>query len=511
MYRPTAWRLLAGPAAVIVAALVATPAFAAVDAKIDISLPDTVVVGVGAETKVSPVLKADHEVTLTGASITYTLEGELAGVGLADPEDGHCEGSTPTKLVCSVPYEIGFGPDGAIGYLEAGLKAADTAKAGATGKVTATFAADGVAPISTTAVVEVATGVDLVAGRPRVLSVKPGAAFTAELEVTNRSGEAVHGAAVAGIPDYAFEATTRFANCDYQGQGVSCFFEQDLEAGATYTVNLPYQLRKATMAPSTSAGEFQWLTADEFGKRAKTLAAAPGQGGELTLTKVADARSLAEQTDTDPDNNWQIIEVKATGIQGADIEALGDEVSGAAGATVTVEAGVRNNGPATVDRSRSGEAATVAVVTVPTGTKVTTVPTGCQLITDGSKKYLCVTSALFKAGETVTWKFGLHIDKVVANATGLVEANPACRCSYFAEDIKKSNDKAKLVVNPAGGASGGDSDSGDSDDSGDDADEPSLPITGPAGGPIAGVGALLVAAGAAILLFTRKRRGDAGA
>jgi len=39
-------------------------------------------------------------------------------------------------------------------------------------------------------------------------------------------------------------------------------------------------------------------------------------------------------------------------------------------------------------------------------------------------QYACFTGPLLPAGETVTWKFGLKIDKAVTYATGSVQINP---------------------------------------------------------------------------------------
>ena len=523
MHHRSAWRLLAGPAAAAAAALaLTTPAFAAAAATLDISLAD-ITVGVGAETRIDPVLSADRTVTVTGAAITYQLSG-VDGVSLVRPEFGDCTLTSPTELTCTDPFELELGPDGTAGSFEAGLKAAGSAVAGATGTLKATFSADGAEPVSTTAQVKVAEAVDLTAGRSTEISVKPGAAFNAELTVTNTGTKVVRGAGVLFYTDYAFETTKRFKNCVYRDDKASgCLFEGNLAPGATYQVTLPYRLRKDTAAPGSDAGEFQWLTAGDYaaqrpagGNRAGTA----GTGPELRLQPVAKAKA-APQTDTDPDDNWQSLTVNAKGKQGSDVAAVGAKVSGAAGATVQATVGLRNNGPATIDSSRSGEPASMAVVTVPSGTTVVTVPAGCSLAEDDSVRtnpkavqYACYAGFVFRAGTTVGWKFGLRIDKVVADAKGAVEANPPCQCSRFSGDLKKSNDKALLVVNPTDaepGTGGGDAGDGDGaasggEDGGTGGGEPGLPITGPQGAAFAGAGALLVAAGVAGFLIARKRR-----
>ena len=80
------------------------------------------------------------------------------------------------------------------------------------------------------------------------------------------------------------------------------------------------------------------------------------------------------QADTDPSNNWSILSVTVTGKNGADLAAIGDTVTGAAGTVVTATIGVQNNGPATLDTGRSGNAATYMLVEVPAGTSTVAVP-----------------------------------------------------------------------------------------------------------------------------------------
>jgi hypothetical protein len=533
MHRPMAWRLLAGPAAAAAVALVVTaPAFAAADAKLDVSLADAVV-GVGAGTTLRPILSADRAVTVKGAVMTFDLAGGLTGVSLVNPEGDDCESVSPTRLVCSVPYEIDLGPDSVVGFLQADLKAAGDAVAGATGTVTATFSADGVAPVSAKAAVEVAESVDLVAGASVAIDVKPGDAFGAPLAVTNSSDVVVRGAGFVGYSDYAFESAGQFSNCVYRGRLVACLFGDDLEAGATYAVNLPFRLRADTAAPGTSAGEFEWLTAADYGRFiGASRSAVAVSGPALTLRKAPSGKAArGAQTDIDPDDNWQRVSVEATGQQGTDIAAVGAKVSGAAGATVTATVGVRNNGPAALDRGRLGSPATVLIVSVPPGTTVTTVPEGCTPLEGaGAKPYACHTDFLHRVGETVSWAFGLRIDRVVADATGVIEANPTCECDYFAKDIDRSNDKAALVINPAGGAGPGSSPSAgpsssasarpsaSASASASASPSPSvsaspgaggtgggLPITGPQTTAIAAVGVLFVVAGAAAVILTRRR------
>ncbi|MDI6097721.1 hypothetical protein QLQ12_03785 [Actinoplanes sp. NEAU-A12] len=462
-----------------------------------------------------------------GTASTYKLSGDLPGVSLANPAQlGECESTSPTELVCSTPFDVDLGPDFDWISLEADLKATGNAVAGSTGKVTATLAAKDVAPVSTSATVEVAESVDLAAGESIEISAKPGSAFDARSTVTNKSTKVVTGAGVFGYTDYAFEVAERFSNCEYRGKVVGCLFTEDLEAGVTYGVDLPFRLRKDTAAPGRSAVQFQWMTAADYAKAADRLAAGSrkaAEGAKLRLVPVSAAKARVAQTDSKPDDNWQEFSVRATGAQGVDLAAVGAKASGAAGSTVTVRVGVRNNGPAALDSGQDRGQESIAIVTVPTGTTVTTIPMGCYLArgnvvkTDPqAEQYVCYGGTVRPVGETVSWEFGLRIDKVVADAKGRIESNPACECSRFDQDIDKSNDKAEIVINPSGaepgtGGNGGNGGSGDADGNGGTGGESGgegggLPITGPQGTAIAGVGVLLVAAGAAGFVIARKRR-----
>ncbi|OJF10501.1 COG1361 family protein [Couchioplanes caeruleus] len=521
MHHHSGRRLLAGLAAAGAAVLgLAAPAQAAPGATLGVSL-SAVTVGIGARTELRPTLSADREVSLSGATMTYELSGDLAGVSLVQDDDD-CAVASPAKLTCTFPIELEVGPDFSLGDLDAGLAAAKTAVAGSTGTLTVTFAAEGVTPVTETAKVTVADSVDLTAdGTDREINVKPGATFTAPLAVANTGDKTVRGAGLFFATDYAFQATRKYSNCLYVDDRLrGCLFDQAIEPGDRYGVTLPYRLRKDTYAPSSAGGEFQWMTTEDYRDLIAGLrdVGTAGDGPALTLKPKTALRgtAAAPQTDIDPDDNWQRLIVNATGQQGADIVAVGGRVSGAAGATVEAAVGLRNKGPATLDSSRRGGPTSIAVVTIPAGTEVVTVPAGCHLV-DGENwpgakagRYYCETGFVFRAGDTVTWKFGLLVKKVVPDAAGTVEANPDCPCERFTKDLNKANDKAALIVNPTGKPAQGKPAQGDDKPAkggagGQGGGTGGLPITGPQGAAIAGAGTLLVAAGVAVLMVTRRR------
>nr|WP_221375432.1 hypothetical protein [Actinoplanes polyasparticus] len=509
MYRSLGRRLFFGAvaAAATAAFAFAAPAQAAAPT-IDVVLPD-VTVAAGASIQVAPIMFANQATVLHNTAMTFELSGDLPGVAFKVEEFDDCEAVGATKLTCSLPYEFDLGPDGAVGYYQAEL-AAPAAALGKTGKITTTFRADGVDPVTTTADVTVASGVDLAAGPDSKLSVKVGAGFDAKLQVRNNSKEVVKGAAIVFHTDYAFASAKQFSNCWYgDGQVNACTFGQDLQPGATYQTSLPYKVRPGTAAPGGAYGEFQWLTGDDYRDYLEYLEkagydgpGAPGKGGKLGLTSQATAR--AAQTDTDPDNNWQNIEIKVLGKLGTDFAAVGAAAKGAEGDTLTLPVGARNNGPATVDASRSGSAAATVIVTIPAKTKVVTVPEGCSKAEDDSVKtnpkalqYVCYSSPLFPAKTTVLWKFGVELTGDITNGKGLVEVNPPCECERFSRDINKKNDTAAIVINEVPGAAG----EGSGGQGGG-----SLAITGTQTAFVGGAGAVLVAGGVLGFVLARRRR-----
>ncbi|GIF25918.1 hypothetical protein BJ973_003190 [Actinoplanes tereljensis] len=512
MNRVLVRRLLAAGAAAFVAAAVAAPAQAASPA-VNVLLPD-VTVAAGGSTYAAPLLFAEESDALTGGKIVYELSGDLTGVALATVDgDPGCVNEGPAKLVCTDDFYTFVGPDG--GLADFAAVTATKAALGEKGKLTVTFSADGIATSTRTVDVNVAEGVDLVAGKTQSVSAKPGSSFTASLQVTNSTDTVVHGTALLAGTDYAIAGVKQFSNCFY-ADGVlnACTFDEELQPGATYQVELPYQLRKDTLAPGKATGDYEWLTAGDYDDLIKFVGdngfdgpGNPGTDGKLTLKQISTPKSAAKQTDPNPDNNWQALDVTVTGQQGADLAAVGATASGAAGTTVSIPVGVKNLGPATL-ASQFGLPAAAALVTIPTGATVTGVPDACfRNTTDSILKgdanavqYACFTDEVLPAGTTVTWKFALKITKVVPGARGSVQLNPKCECDAFKPDANKANDTAQIVLNgtSTGGTTGGDENTG--------GEGGGLPITGPQTAFIGIAGAALIAAGIAGFMVTRRRR-----
>ncbi|MFC7530605.1 Ig-like domain-containing protein [Actinoplanes sp. GCM10030250] len=279
----------------------------------------------------------------------------------------------------------------------------------------------------------------LLAGAPQQISAALGDEFDVTLSVTNTGTTALNSVGIVLHTDWAFEAVEQFSNCDYEdGRPRLCTFGQTLAPGKSYRVALPYKARADTYAPGGIYGEFEWLTADEYpGHSGGT----PGAGGVLQL-REGDRLGASEN------GAAQTVDVAVTGANGADLGAIGDEVSGAAGAQVQATVGVRNDGPATLDGGRGGSSLGEIEVTLPAGTSFVSAP-GCGRGEDASH-YICAAPYLFTAGTTSTWTFTLKINKVVPDAQGTVVVNPPCQCKRVT-DLDDSDNTALLVANPTPG------------------------------------------------------------
>ena len=379
--------------------------------------------------------------------------------------------ASPTQLLCSAEFQFSTGPDGMTGWFTAALTAGETAVAGASGTVPATFEAEGIEPVTRQAAVRVVGAVDLAGGPGVSLSRQPGAAFDVPLVVRNVGRTVAEGAAVIFHHDYSFEGTTQFSNCRYRnGEVTACVFDQALRPGATLRGVMPYKLRADTYAPGSDAAELQWLTPAELQdhesllqKSGQTLGTS-GEGEVLTLQGASTANNAARgrqnqggvngseirQADINPDNNWATVNVRVTGVNGADLVAIGAELTGAAGDVVTAEVGVRNAGPATIDFNRSGEPISHVAVTIPAGATLVEAPEACS--PDRSGRYLCFGGSFLPVDGTETYAFKLRVTTVVPDARGPVVVNGPCQCSQFTQDTNPSNNTAAIVLNRTGAA-----------------------------------------------------------
>ncbi|MET7747256.1 LPXTG cell wall anchor domain-containing protein [Micromonospora sp. NPDC005367] len=495
----------------------ATPAAAKKPAvELGLYMTDTTIAS-GSEGKTeSPTLSASEPVVVHGLTVRYDFRDLTDKVTVAPEIRSECDSSDAGILVCQDPFEVGLDEWGLAGLFAVTIKPTSEATDGDSGDLKVTVSAEGMTPASHTATVKIGEGVDLAGGTEVNLTTSPGSSFTAPLVLGNVGESTVKGAVAVFDHDHAIRTGKRYSNCTYEGDQLRvCRFTNEVASGETLTATVQYVLGKDTYAPGREHGYYQWMTPSEFDDFVGHLDSGghsigkPGSDEPLVLTKKAPVKAGSFQADVDPENNWSGMEITVTGKNGADLEAIGDKLTGKAGEVVTATVGVRNNGPASLDFGRSGSPVTKIDVAVPKGATAVEVPESCVPLKDdqgdweqpgkpGADAYRCYPDFFLAAGEKQTVDIGLKVDAVVPDATGTVVINAKCECEGFTEDTNPANDTAKILLNPTNGQGGG---QGDGDDDGG-----SLPITGESTTLIAGIGALLLAAGVGGFVLARRRK-----
>ena len=521
--------VLAGMALAVVAA--AVPAQAAPAAGFDLKLKEVTLAPGGSQGDVG-ILTSARPATVTGASASMEITGDIGNVLLAgNLTPGPCDQTLLKTLGCQIDdLALPAGPKGAS-FVAGGIVAGPDVVPGATGTLTVTFKADGIAPITRSVRIRVGAPVDLTAGPTADLSAAPGSAFALPLTVSNSGTSTVDGAAMLFTAQDAYESTSNFKNCRYDGGRLTaCSFDQTLEPGASYRIVLPERLRHDTYAPDSRYATASWRTAAEFADLDAFLTSGsykglgkPGSGAVLSLVRVATAKAQAVQSDPNVGDNSTTITVKTLGKNGLNLVAVGARLTGKAGSTVIAKVGVRNAGPAALDMTNQYHTVLLAV-DIPAGSDAASIPRDCapkingrldiQISggTLGYREYWCQTNQKLAVGQTQIFPIGLRITKVIASATGAIEINKKDSGwdPYYFTDRPKTDNKSAIVLNapgkPSGGGSGGNGGSDDGNGSGDNGDGGGLPITGPRSLAIGGSGLLVLLAGAGAVLLVRRRR-----
>ncbi|MFG3703119.1 LPXTG cell wall anchor domain-containing protein [Micromonospora sp. NPDC047670] len=397
------------------------------------------------------------------------------------------------------------------------VTAKDSAAPGDRGELALSVAAKGMPTATARSTIEVGEGVDLKAERSLELAGDPGATVKAPLTVANVGESRARGAVLLLATTPGLTPARRHSNCSYLSEFGSnfaqCHFDEELPPGAALQLNDSSALTIASdaWAPGRQYGQAIWFAKGDWEQFIADFSGADwekGSGSALKLVPAPASRARAvKQTDKDTTNNVAEIDATVTGDQRADVAAGGAEVVGAAGRTVTAKVGFVNNGPAAVNSYAPGELLTGALVTVPAGATVVDAPEQCSPGTaeeptgwygePGGRVYFCEWFELLHKGESAVFEFGFRIDEV-GGAPGSV------RLLHFgpgepgqAADLNPENDTAALVVKAATGGGGG---------GGNGGDDPELPITGESTGLIAGLGGLLLVAGAGGYLVAKRRR-----
>ncbi|HEV7706899.1 MAG TPA: hypothetical protein VGP16_01760 [Asanoa sp.] len=503
MLRRISRTLIAGCGAAAAAILIAPPPAVAAPEIVAVAMRDVTVAIGGPGVVAGVTLISDEPVVLDDIVVTYDFSALADVAEVVPPAGADCSLVVREILTCARD-QLRVGPSPLPGQFDVVVRAAD-GSTGGEGPLQLSLSAGGVTLTSSTSSwVRVGDGVDLVAGPSTTLSRKPGESFTLPLRVDVAGATAVHEPRVYFTDVYAFRATRKFNNCLYVLDRIrSCSFDGMFTPGDTYTAVLPFLVGADTAAPSARDLEATWFTAAEAEDYESFLAGhgysggEPGTDGDLPLTgvlKLRASRPLPPQADTEPSNNSSSLSVAVTGRNGTDLAAVGAAPRGPVGAVRSVSVGLRNNGPAALDDHNG--AAVALDITVPPGTTATAVPGECAPLvngiaeptnggTAGAAAYRCRPDLPVYADFTAGFAFDLRIDRAgrtdgAVTVTGL-------------DDLDAANNRAAIVVN------------GPADPAPPPRDNGGLPITGAPAGTLAGLGALLILAGACAVVLARTR------
>ena len=386
------------------------------------------------------------------------------------------------------------------------------ATAGTSGEFVVKVTADG-KEVTRKPTVTVAEGIDLQSDESVKIKGTPGSTVGVPGVVRNAGPNTAHGAVLMMQGDGIAEYAGKYSNCRSSEFGFTiCTFTDDLENGKEYRLSedFPVALAKEARSGSTLHAYLDWWAVDDWNLITKDPffppMGEPGTGGEIHLVERSTASAQrAPQTDVGEWNSSTLVDIAVKGAQFADLAANGGSAKGKVGDVVTLTPGFRNLGPALLEWQQERP---IVRISVPTGTTAVDVSGECAPWTSdeawnpetakwgspGAKEYGCTASET-PVGVDYGYPLALRIDKVVPNASGAVTVK-------LAGDPNSKNDSAAIVINPVGARNPGTP--GDGGQGGGDGG--TLPITGSSTALIAGVGALLLAAGVGGYVVTRRRR-----
>ncbi|MEV6857714.1 peptidase [Streptomyces microflavus] len=403
-----------------------------------------------------------------GFTLTFDLTG-AAGIAdvTFDPGPGvECATKGTRSAVCTGDT-LAPGLSTVTGLL---LGAAKGSEQGASGTIRVTGEASGAtstphaAPFTPFTTRVTVGGPDLVMRKlPFDHEPTPGQKQQAPITFANRGSRDADGVVLTLRYSRGLDIPQRYSNCAYTTDETwttaRCSVEGTFEAGATYTLAAPLTLEATTRAYR----DLFVYGIQEAGTVPRAASAARSERGSgavlraVPLTKALAARGV----DLEPGDNEQEAEFRTANT--ADFVAYGDEVSGAAGATVAVRLGFHNDGPAWIGRIRSGGSMAAVDFTVPQGATVISAPKGCRGVTaEGAyredrktpaPRYVCPAPTTVRDGGGLDLSFGLRIDKALIGAAGRVTVRgPGLEEAGLPFDPKPGNDTARVVLN---GQSGG--------------------------------------------------------
>ncbi|MEV1331804.1 LPXTG cell wall anchor domain-containing protein [Micromonospora costi] len=507
MLKNSARRWLAGlgVAGAFVAAS-ATPAFA--DEAFELNAPN-VLVPVG-HTAYSGFWfdPADGDAPFEHATIDLDLSAVADFVQIEpNSEQWRCTSDAP-RLHC----EADAHPEWGIGDFTYFAISKDGVEPGRSGDMTVKATAGG-SEVTKKVTLTLAEAVDLQSPEQVDLEAAPGESFGVQLNVRNAGPSAAKDVVMMLWADYYTAYTGNFSNCRYSdGNPVICHFDSELDPEKTYRLSseVPLKLADEVRSGTSFDNSVTWWTTDDWnasGNDEYFSDIKPGTGEPLRLVEVEPtARRAAPQTDIEWSNNVTTLQISVGGNHYADLAAEPVSAGAAAGKTIAIRPTVRNLGPAIAEATWNLTEPVVEVV-LPGGTTAVEAPGDCAPITEkgwniqedwgqpGATRYGCLTSEI-APGQTYSFDFTLKVDKVTPNAPGQLTVT-------FPADPQAGNNTAEIVLKPASAGNGGGDDNGQGGGAGDGG---SLPITGSSTGLIAGIGALLLVAGAGGYLVARRRR-----
>ncbi|MEU0547000.1 LPXTG cell wall anchor domain-containing protein [Micromonospora sp. NPDC005979] len=502
------WLAGLGVAGAFVAAS-ASPALAD-EARFDIATHDVLVAPGQSTSGYLYARPTDDESELTFGQTSVDVDlSAVADFAIVEPMWGWTCDVSPTKLHCESETEDGLPP-----WFDYTVTGKQDAKPGQQGSLAVSITSGG-KTAKATAGVTIAEGVDLAGDLTAEASGAPGS--TAELPgVVRNTGEtAIDGAVLVLQAQELAAYGGDHSNCrsDEWGMVAFCAFDTKIEPGKSYKLSngMPIKVSAKARTRATFSVALSWWTTDDWDLASKDSPMEdfkPGKGDKLRLVEQSMQAARVPQTDVDVSNDVTIGSVRVTGNTSADLAAKGATASGKKGDVVTVAPSFTNLGPAVLEYIGQGtpdlgmEDLPVRV-TVPAGTTAVEVDPNCVPFKPGTawdpwdaawgepgaKEYACLSLETWP-DDVTTYDFQLRIDMVTANASGAIT-------TVLAGDPNKGNNTATIVINPAsagGGNGGGEGDGG------------SLPITGQSTGLLAGLGALLLAAGVGGYLVAKRRR-----
>ncbi|MDG9716934.1 hypothetical protein [Streptomyces sp. DH24] len=384
-----------------------------------------------------PVHQGSYTITVDARSLAGAASVDFSQL---DPGAG-C--SVDGLVATCAGYEIYAGSD----YNDFGgirLDVTDESAAGDFGSIEITAEGEGVDFTGHT--------VDVLVGGPELrmkqlaepADLRAGGTFQAPLGFHNVGGLGGHGVVLRISGSRGLSFAGDFGNCSYDphdpddllGQSSAiCVFDSDFAGDAAYGLSTPFPVATADFALNDVL--HYSFTAMPVEQARELLAQGDyraGDGVALELVRVPDA---------DPADYARYAELDLPTTNTFDLDLTGERLRARQGATVSVDVGFQNHGPAWLALLRSGGEPVSFRVDLPQGTTVTSVPEGCSPGWEGG--YMCFIGTPIREDASSTFTFGLRVDEVIKGATGR---------AYFPYTMRNegnpANDSGEIVLNPVG-------------------------------------------------------------